>query len=63
MFAASSRSSTERYRFIRLGPLSHVKDCKLGLCGTSMSGICFSLRSSTERHGDFSESVVFHASY
>ena len=45
-----------------------------GSCGTSMSNICYiiaeqglrgkkkatSLRSSTERHGDFSESVVFH---
>ena len=28
--------------------------------GTSMSGICMTSRSSTERIGNFSESVVFH---
>ena len=32
----------------------------IGLCGTSMRIFATSSRSSTERHGDFSESVVFH---
>ena len=45
-------------------PSSHLdyesRSYDIGLCGTSMSGIATSSRSSTERHGDFSESVVFH---
>ena len=44
--------------------LSHLdygsKSYDLGLYGTSMSGICYLSRSSTERHRDFSESAVFH---
>ena len=48
---------------IRLVPLSHAVDYDFGICGISMSDIAISSRSCTERHGDFSESVVFHSSY
>ena len=48
---------------IRLVPLSHAVDYDFGICGISMSDIAMSSRSCTERHGDFSESVVFHSSY
>ena len=44
-------------------PLSHAVDYDFGTCGISMSDIAISSRSCTERHGDFSESVVFHSSY
>ena len=38
-------------------------DYDFGICGIYMSDIAISSRSCTERHGDFSESVVFHSSY
>ena len=47
---------------MRLVPLSHAVDYDFGICGISMSDITISSRSCTERHGDFSESVVFHFS-
>ena len=36
----------------------HVGDYNLGSCGTSMSDICYFF---AERHGEISESVVFHS--
>ena len=38
-------------------------DYDFGICGIYLSDIAISSRSCTERHGDFSESVVFHSSY
>ena len=45
------------------GTIVNAVDYDFGICGIYMSDIAISSRSCTERHGDFSESVVFHSSY